>query len=565
MVRRASAFVVLLSCCAPGFGQLFFAERAGEAGCVHLHQTVSQASDMEFMAAGGAVGDFDRDGWQDLFVLGGSAGYDRLFMNNGDGTFTDVSLSAGVHRRHRGTGVAVGDYDNDGWPDIYVTSIGTAAVVGPGHNVLYRNNGDGTFTDVTQQAGVRFNNFQIGDAFGASFGDYNGDGWLDLAVAGWYGGNRLYRNNGNGTFTDVTAFTLPLDMIQVRGFAPRFVDMNADGRPDLLWVADFFTSRYLVNNGNGTFSNFTGPSGTGLDSNGMGNAYGDFDNDGRLDWYVTSRINHAMTSGSGNMLYRQTAADHVYEEVSVASGVNYGLWGWAADAVDLDHDGWLDIVTTNGFDGNFANDPTMLFMNNGDGTFAEQAALRGITDAGQGRGLLTADFNNNGARDVVVFNNRQPMLFYRNLLPDAAQTGITLFFDTRFAPGIAPDGFGTHVTLSTPGLTQQRQIDGGTNYLAQSELSAHFGLGDAAHADVTVRYADGFTETFPGVPPGRYTIERLVCPADFRQDGLLNFFDISDYLGRFNARHPMGDFNRDGLFNFFDVAAFMAAFNAGCP
>lgn len=565
MARRSVAFVVFLSCTAPASAQLWFSESAAEVGCVHLHQTQRLTPDTEFMAAGGAVGDFNRNGHLDLFVLGGSAGFDRLFINNGDGTFTDVSLAAGVLRQHRGTGVAVGDYNNDGWLDIFVTSVGTATAEAPGQNILYRNNGDGTFTDVTQQAGVRFNNFQVGDAFGAAFGDFNGNGLLDLAVAGYYGGNRLFRNNGNGTFTDVTAFTMPLDMVLVRGFAPRFVDMNGNGRRDLLWVGDFFTSRYLVNNGNGTFSNFTGPSGTGLDSNGMGNAYGDFNNNGRLDWYVTSRINHAMTAGSGNMLYMQTATDHVFEEVSVAAGVNYGLWGWAADAVDLDHDGWLDIITTNGFDGNFINDPTMLFMNNGDGTFTEEAALRGIADAGQGRGLLTGDFNNNGARDIVIFNNRQPMLFYRNELPNAAQTSITLFFNTLYAPGIAPDGFGTHVTLATPGLTQQRQIDGGSTYLAQSELSAHFGLGGATHGDITVRYADGFTETFRNVPAGRYTIERLVCPVDFRQDGVLNFFDISDFLSRFNSRHPMGDFNRDGLFNFFDVASFIGAFNAGCP
>lgn len=565
MFDRACSLVVLLFACGTSSGQLVFTERAAEAGCVHVHQTVAVAWDLEFMAAGGAAGDFNRDGHLDLFVLGGSAGFDRLFLNDGQGNFTDVSVAAGVSRKHRGTGVAVGDYNGDGWLDIFVTSIGSATAEGPGFNLLYRNNGNGTFTEVAQAAGVRFNNFQTGDAFGAAFGDFNGNGRLDLAVAGWFGGNRLYRNNGNGTFTDVTAFTMPLDMNTVRGFAPRFVDMNGDGRPELLWVGDFFTSRYLVNNGNGTFSNFTAGSGTGLDSNGMGNTYGDFDNDGRLDWYVTSRINRDQSAGSGNMLYRQTATPHVFEEISMAAGVNFGLWGWGADAQDFDHDGWLDIVTTNGYTPPFHNDATMLFMNNGDGSFAERAAWHGITDAGQGRGLLTGDFTGNGARDVVIFNNRQPMLYYRNDLPDAGSTSITLFFDTRFAPTLPPDGFGTQVTLTTPGLSQRRQIDGGSNYLAQSELSAHFGLGGAERGEITLRYADGIVDVFPDVPAGRYRIERLVCAADFRQDGQLNFFDVSDFLGRYNERHPMGDFNRDGRFNFFDVAGFVAAYNAGCP
>jgi hypothetical protein len=556
---------VAAACGCSAHAQLVFTERAQDAGCAQPHQTAEFGSGLEFMAGGGAVGDFDRDGDQDLFVIGGSGGFDRLYLNDGQGNFNDVSVAAGVSRQHRGTGVAVGDYDSDGWLDIYVTSMGGASAYGPGHNILYRNNGDGTFTDVTQAAGVRFNNFAQGDAFGAAFGDADGDGDLDLVVAGWLGGNRLFRNNGNGTFTDRTAFTLPLDMGTVRGFAPRFVDMDDDGDMDLLWVSDFFTSRYLVNNGNGVFADFTAASGTGLDSNGMGNAYGDFDNDGRWDWYVTSRINHDQTAGSGNMLYRQTDTPNVFEEISTPSGVNYGLWGWGADAQDFDHDGWADIVATNGYDGEFAADPTFLFMNNGDGSFTERAADLGVTDNGQGRGLLTADFDANGSREILIFNNRQPTVYYRNDLPGAAQTSVTLDFDTGYAPGLPPDGYGTAVFLSTPAGAQRRSVDGGSNYLAQSELSAHFGLGDADRADVTVRYADGTTDTFPQVRPGRYTIERLVCAADFRQNGVLNFFDISDFLARFNERHPMGDFNRDGLFNFFDVATFVSAYNAGCP
>jgi len=566
MTVRASVCVVVSLSCGHAMAQLSFTERSADAGCAHAHVMARDNTGLEFQVAGGAVGDFNRDGHQDLFILGGSGGFDRLFINDGQGSFNDVSLGAGVSRTHQGTGVAVADYDNDGRLDIFVTSLGPPLQATPGSNILYRNNGDGTFTDVTQAAGVRFNNFQVADAYGASFGDFDGDGDLDLAVAGWFGGNRLYRNNGNGTFTDVSAFTMPLDMNTVRGYSPKFADMNDDGHLDLLWAADFTTSRYLVNNGNGTFSNFTAQSGTGLDSNGMGSAVGDFDHDGRLDWYVTSRINDDQTSGSGNMLYLQTGVAHVYTENSVAAGVNFGYWGWGTDAVDFDHDGHLDIVATNGFSGLQSDDPTQLFMNNGDGTFQERAGDLGVGAISQGRGLLTADFDSNGTRDLVIFNNNQPMMLYRtDLLADPGS--ITLLFDTRFDPALPPDGFGTGVTMTTTGPVpyQRRVITGGTNYLAQSELSAHFGLGGAASGDLTVRYADGSTDTFPNVGPGRYTIERLVCPADFRQDGTLNFFDVSDFLGRYNARHPMGDFNRDGLFNFFDVAGFIAAYNAGCP
>ncbi len=556
--------IAALYVCSTAGAQLKFSERASDAGCSVVHQTALQLPDMEFMAPGGAVGDFNRDGYLDLFVIGGGGGMDRLFLNNGNGTFTDVTLSAGVGRTHRGTGVAVGDYNNDGWLDIYVTSIGTTQMQSAGRNILWRNNGNGTFTDVAQAAGVRMTHQSLGEAFGAAFGDFDGDGDLDLAVAGWQGGNRLFRNNGNGTFTNVTSIALPAGMNTVKGYAPRFVDMNGDGWPDLLWVADFLTSRYLINNGDGTFTDATGSSGTGLDSNGMGNTFGDFDNDGRFDWYVTSRINEDKSAGSGNMLYRQVSP-HVFEEISVAAGVNFGYWGWGTEATDFDHDGRVDIVATNGWEAPNQADPTQLYMNNGDGTFTDRAVETGILHAGQGRGLLTADFDNKGSRDIVIFNTRQPMLMYRNDLPNPGATSITLRFVTKHVAGLAPDGFGTKVVMQTPGLTQMRYIDGGSTYLAQSELSAHFGLAGATHADLTITYANGMTELLKNVPAGIYTITAKACVADFQPDGVLNFFDVSTYLAAFSARHPQADLNDDGVFNFFDVAGYLGAFSAGCP
>ncbi|MEM9372046.1 MAG: CRTAC1 family protein [Planctomycetota bacterium] len=542
-----------------------FTERASEAGCVHLHATASQFSDMEFMCAGGVAVDIDRDGDQDLFIIGGSNGFDRLYRNEGDGTFTDISLSAEIDRAHRGSGASAADYDNDGDLDIYVTSIGSSQSQIAGTNILYRNNGDNTFTDVAQAAGVRFTNASQGDAYGSAFGDYDLDGDLDLAVAGWLGGNRLFRNNGDGTFTNVTNQALPSDMDDVRGFAPRFLDMDGDRYPELLWVADFFTSRYLINNTDGSFTDATASSGTGLDSNGMGNAYADFDNDGDYDWYVTSRINFSGGGGSGNMLYKQGPTPHVFSEVSVATGVNFGYWGWGTDAQDFDHDADVDIIATNGFDSSFVNDPTVFFINDGTGNFTESAAAFGLQDTMQGRGLLTADLDNDGDRDIVIFNNRQPMLLYQNETPNPGSTAITIAVDTAGIGSVAPDGFGTLVTATTGAVTQRRTIDGGSNYLAQSELSAHFGLGTAAGATISLTYADGVTDTFPNVAPGRHTITRLACPADFNRDASLNFFDLVEFLNRFGEAHPMGDFDRNGAFNFFDIAGYIGAFNAGCP
>ena len=541
-----------------------FIERAADAGCAHVHSTVNQNADLEFMCAGGVVADIDGDGDQDLFVIGGSTGYDRLYLNDGTGNFTDISIAAGINRTHRGVGASAADFDNDGDLDIFVTSIGTAAAEAPGQNVLYRNNGDNTFTNIAAAAGVTNTHPTRGDSYGSAFGDYDLDGDLDLAVSGYFGGSRLFRNNGDSTFTDVTYAAMPITVATMRAFAPRFLDMNNDGYPEILWVADFFTSHYLVNNTDGTFSNATAASGTGLDSNGMGNTYADFDNDGDFDWYVTSRINAAGTSGSGNMLYMQGPTPHVFTETSVAAGANAGFWGWGSDAQDFDHDADADIIATNGFTLEFTNDPTRYFVNDGTANFTESSAALGITDTRQGRGLLTADLDNDGDRDIIIFNNRQPMLLYQNNTPNPGSTAITIALDTSGIPGVAPHGFGARITATTD-ITQLRAIDGGSNYLAQSELSAHFGLATATAAAISITYPDGLTDTFPSVAPGRYTITRLACPADFTRNGTLNFFDLVEYLSNFSSQHPMGDFNRDGNYNFFDIATYIAAFNAGCP
>jgi hypothetical protein len=541
-------------------------EGASAAGLTHAHATVSSGPDMEFQCAGGAVGDFDRDGDQDLFVVGGSAGVDRLYWNNGDGTFTEGAAAAGLARTHRGSGAAVGDVDNDGDLDLYVTSIGVSFINAPHQNRLYLNNGDGTFTDVTYDAGVATNNPAQGDAHGAAFGDYDLDGDLDLAVAGWLGGNVLFRNDstpgGGVVFTNVTASALG-DLSSVRGFAPKFVDMDGDGWPELLWVADFFTSRYFVNNGDGTFTDMTASAGVGLDSNGMGNAVGDFDNDGLMDWYVTSRINATMTAGSGNMLYRATGVAHEFEEVSVDRGVNFGWWGWGTEGIDFDQDGDLDIIATNGFDGSFVNDPTLLFVNDGTGHFTEMGAASGIGDTGQGRGLLRVDLENDGDQDVLIIRNRQTVVCLRN---DSVGGGaITLFFDTSGVDGLAPDGYGTRVSSTIDGQTRVFQMTGGSNYQAQSELSVHIGIGEAPSADLEITYADGSVETLVGVGPGRYVIEARSCVADFSVDGALDFFDLSVFLSRLTAQHPQADLSGDGAFDFFDVSAFLNAYSGGCP
>jgi hypothetical protein len=556
-----------------GYGQtLLFTDVSTSSGLDALpHARVIQAADREFMGAGGCAGDFDRDGDQDIFMIGGSAGVDQLWWNNGSGFFTEGAAGAGLARTHRGTGAATGDYDNDGDLDLFITSLGVGLQNLPGSNRLFRNNGDGTFTDVTTAAGVAgisFGGTDDGDSFGAAFGDYDLDGDLDLAVAGWYGRNGLYRNNGDGTFSDVTVAAIGYDMTTVRGFAPRFTDINNDRYPELLWVADFTTSKYLVNNGDGTFTNNTLAAGTGLDSNGMGNTQGDFDNDGALDWYVTSKIASMGVHGpgaSGNMLY-MSAGNDLFSEESDARGCNFGSWGWAATAVDFNHDGWLDILHTNGWDLNFSADQSKLYLNDGTAHFTDVATAVGVTDTGNGRGLLHLDLERDGDMDAVTFNNFQPVVVYRNDLSGPGINWLNVRFLVPTCSGLAPDGFGTRVELTAGGLTQVRYLDGGSNYLAQSELSLHFGLAAATTVDsMTVFWADGRTSVFNGIDANQ-RLEITPCPIDVNRDCAVDTADLGQLISLFGSTGPdlAADVNRDGVVDTADLGQLISAFGSTC-
>ena len=542
--------------------------RTIEAGLGTPHIGIDDALGIEYMTAGGAAGDFDNDGDLDLFIIGGSGSVDHLYINDSTGHFTDAGASWGIDRAHKGSGVAVADFNNDGYLDIMVTSMGPRDMLTNDANILYQNNGNGTFSDVALAAGVAESNANIADAFSPAFGDYDLDGDLDLAVAGWYGGSSLFRNNGNGTFTDVTVSALDVDMTQMRAFTPRFVDMDGDLYPEILWVGDFGTSKYFVNNADGTFTDQTATAGTGLDSNGMGNTFGDYNNDGRLDWYVTSRValNGPGPGGSGNMLYQATPTDHTFNEISVDTSCNFGFWGWGAVSLDMNHDGNLDIFATNGFwNTGYIDNPSEMFVNDGTGSFIDVAGICGMDDAGQGRGVISGDFDGDGDQEILLLNARERCNYYRNDLSGNDINAITLDFNTSAVSNLAPNGFGTRVWFDSASHNQIRYLDGGSNYLSQSELSVHAGLGSDASVDITIQWANGDVDQFVNVAPGRYTIRALACPADLNLDGTANFFDISEFLGMFNNQHPQADLNHDGTHNFFDISMFLGTFAQGCP
>jgi hypothetical protein len=496
MRRTPTRLVLLIATLVPAglpaaAAEIAFSDQTTAAGLAHTSDSFfdTQAQGMFF---GGAVGDFNRDGWPDLFLVGGGDRVDALYINNGDGTFTEQAAAWGVDALHRGRGATVGDYDGDGWPDIYVTSSGPTTIPArTDRHLLYHNNGNGTFTEVAAAAGVNEAATASTIATGSAFGDYDLDGDLDLFVATWDDGtgNRLFRNDGDGTFTDVTAAAGVEQAYW--GFSPRFVDMNGDRYPELLVAADYYTSRYFINDGDGTFTDGTAASGTGLEDNGMGTTVADFDRDGRPDWYVTS-IYAEQTIKDGNYLYVNQGND-VYVPLAESAGARDGGWGWGAEAVDFDHDGYVDIVETNGWiSPGFEDDLSCLFRNNGDLTFsALQGGGTGFDHVAQGRTVLTLDYDRDGDMDVVLTAYEQPVALFRNDLSGTDTHWIQLALDTSAAPGLAPDGYGARVVATTGSVVQYVWVNGGASYLGRSQPVAHFGLGSASSVDITVEWPDG--------------------------------------------------------------------------
>ena len=546
----------------------------GSANISNTHSVnASITGQRGWMSGGFGVGDFNNSGYPDVFVCNTGGAPDRLFINQGDGTFADEAEAWGVAITHGSNGVAVGDINSNGYLDIYVTSFGPldGGLLPPGHNRLYRNNGDESFTNIATQAGVNQTAPDVGDAWGAAFGDYNLNGHLDLFVAGWKDaldlpglgnngrGNVLFRNNGDETFTDVTDAAIPEGLLGVWGFQPAFADMNGNGFPDLLISADFKTSRYFINNGDGTFTNYTGDSGTGIDSNGMGQTVGDLNNNGLLDWYVTSvytnNFNQPEPYINGNALY-MNQGDHLYDEVAEDVGVHMGHWGWGANAVDLNNNGWLDLVEVNGRPASqWLNQPGKIFANSGDLVFTEVAQQSGFTHIGEGRASAVIDTERNGRPDLLVSKFNSEFEYYRNDSPQAGNY-LLIDLDTSNNPLLAPNGFNARLVLTAGGQTMQRYQNGSPSYLATSDLIVHFGLGGAEIIDeIKIHWPRGYVTTLTDVAVNqRITIESPTL-ADLTGSGQVNVFDLLALLEQWGNCPTvcLADLNNDGVINVFDL------------
>jgi len=561
---------------------LWFSDAAGETGLVHAHSSLPGVTMMSrITAAGGAVGDFNNDGFHDFFVLGGGVNADQMFINNGDGTFADAAPGWGLDRRHHAYGASAADFDSDGDTDLFITSYGEVDQnPETGRFLLLRNDmvdGQRTFTDIAQGSGVATLYGDLLDGTGSGWGDYDLDGDLDLMVCSYQRttpGNRLFRNDGASgdawSFTDVTE-AAGLARTSMQGFLPRFVDLDRDRHPELILVADTGSSRVFFNNADGTFRDETDRS-RGIEKmNGMGVDVGDVNNDGMLDYYVTN-IDYG---GGGNALLVQNH-DGSFDDIAYQAGVNEGYWGWGALMLDLDHDGDVDIAETNGGFGPFAGKPSVIFLNDGDGaSFTESAQSLGFLHNGQGRGLVRIDLENDGDQDLIILCNNQPMSVHRNNLIGSdhatpADAGwLRIVLDTDARSGLAPDGIGSMVRVrsqTSQGLLERvAAVDNASNHCTTSAPEAHFGLGVETRADhVRIEWADGSHTTVSGVDANQIlTVRAPFHPADFDGSGAVDVLDAGAYVDAFLGGDLNADIDADWDLDFFDVAAFIGVLRSG--
>jgi enediyne biosynthesis protein E4 len=530
---------------------------SGLAGFRHVSGGAEKNYIIETTGSGVALWDFDGDGLLDIYLVNGSTLEPRagapphaaLFRNNGDRTFRDVTAAAGVGNERWGQGVCAGDVDNDGALDLYVTNFGP--------NRLFRNLGEGRFADVAIRSGVAVDSWSTGCAFG----DYDGDGWLDLYVAGYvafdvrnpppspmrrqlqpadasaaqaaggmgaaysagaasctYRGlpvmcgprglrgapDHLFRNNGDGTFTDTTSQAGVTDARGLYGFGVAWFDMDDDGRLDLLVANDSGPNYVYRNAGHGRFENISYPSGAALDGSGreqahMGVAIGDYDNDGRDDIHITN------FADDFNVLYHNHGGTSV-TDVSFRSGiaqVSIPFLGWGTDFLDYDNDGWLDLLVVNGhvypaadrapWNTSYAQ-RALLFRNLEGRRFEDvgAAAGDGLTEPRVSRGSAVGDLDNDGGVDVVINNIDGAPTVARNVGGGSAGHWLTIRLVGDPGRKCPRDAIGSVVFVTAGGMRRRAEVASGRGQISQSDLRVHIGLGrETTVSKLEVRWAGG--------------------------------------------------------------------------
>jgi hypothetical protein len=501
--------------------------------------------------------DFDNDGWLDIYLVNGST-YDALsgkkkpphaalFHNNHDGTFTDVAARAGVTNDRWGFGVAIGDFDNDGWPDIFVANYGK--------NRLYHNNHNGTFTDVAEKAGVTLGNWSDG----ATWGDYDGDGRLDLFVAGYVRFDRadpplagtravnfsscqfrgtpvmcgprglkgepdhLFHNNGDGTFTEVSAKAGVVDKNRYYGFESIFVDINGDGKPDLVVGNDSEPNFLYINKGDGTFEDQGYMSGFALNKDGreiasMGIAAGDYENNGLIDFAVTDFsddykvLYHNDGAPDGRSVAGGVAndGDATFTDVSYRAGIaqtSIPFVGWGDGFIDYDNDGWLDLFMVNGhvypqvdqhgWGTTYAERPLLFHNVKGEKgrrfEYVPPVKGTGLAIVTPGRGAAFGDLFNDGKIDVVISPIDGPPTLLRNVNDDHHHW---VELKLTGGPKSPRDAMCATVFLKANGMRMRQDVLSSGSFISSNDQRPHFGLGDATDAGTAeIHWPSGVIET----------------------------------------------------------------------
>jgi hypothetical protein len=497
---------------------------------------------LESMGCGVAFMDYDNDGWQDIVLLTGRRWRNtpaeasiRLYRNNRDGTFTDVTSKSGLGRSVWASGITVADYDNDGFDDLFITCWG--------QNILFHNNGDGTFSDVTERAGLLHPGTRFGS--GCTWIDYDRDGNLDLFVTHYmvfdrdalpargkdptctYRGVpvycrpagmpqercRLYRNNGDGTFTDVSERAGILAIKPGYPLTAAAADFDGDGWPDLYVACDISPSLLLRNNRDGTFSEVGLESGVSLSEDGqeqagMGLGIGDFDTDGRLDILKTHFRDDtpALYRNTGNGTFR----DVTYR---AGLGVETRMVCWGAGIVDLDNDGLPDLFMATGMVYPEVErtlpevpykTPCVIYRNLGGGKFEEllDGAGPGVAEPHSSRGVAFGDFDNDGDIDILIMNMNEPPSLLRNDMRGESHW-LKVLLRGRVSNRSA---IGAQVIAAYGGRRQAQAVLAQSSYLSVNDRRLHFGLGEATIADLEIRWPNGTTETAPQVEANQLVV-----------------------------------------------------------
>ena len=530
-------------------GEVHFEDLAQQAGLRALNVYGGDTHKefiIETTGNGAIIFDYDNDGWPDVFLPNGSTveGFPKgqaptghLYHNNRDGTFTDVTARAGLLRSGWGQGGCVGDYDNDGYLDLFLTYWG--------QNVLYHNNGDGTFTDVTAKAGLKTSRDQW--STGCSFVDYDRDGKADLFVVRYVdfsydsvprpgqgrwcqwkginvmcgprglkpGVNALYHNNGNGTFTDVSQKSGILNTTGCFGFTSLTADFDHDGWPDIYVSCDSTASLLYHNNHDGSFTEMGKKAGVaynedGSEQAGMGLSADDFTHSGYQDIVKTNFSDDTPT------LYRNRG-DNNFDDVTYSAGLGkIKTWlGWGVQFYDFDNSGWPGILIANGHVypevegkalGTSYREPKAAYYNLHDGTFANITAESGsvLMELHSGRGMALGDLFNDGRQEALVNNmNEKPSLYY-NSAPVGNWISLQLV-------GVKSNraALGAVVTLEQGSDKHEKEVRSGDGYISQSDLRLHFGLGKSVRAEkILIHWPSGLVETLSDLPVNQYYVVR---------------------------------------------------------